>query len=222
SLNSCHHASIVLKGLYVGSAIREALWICRKEGFSNLIVEYDARDMIRMVNKEIVVDASLESIMHNIWSIVNAVRAVSFEFTRSWGWKSSDTFCDNVCPKRLVYAQIVTSRPRLPPHPELDSTVTRYSALSPDHALTVLFLGTHTRISQWVTHLGPNHALTVLTSQWVTHPRNSLNFGVPMEPEANELPKGLMLGRDGNIHIRLTRSTPLGNVGCNTNRTYMD
>ncbi|KAM1317521.1 hypothetical protein ACFX13_002878 [Malus domestica] len=30
-----------------------------------------------------------------------------------------------------------------------------------------------------------------------------------MDPEANELPKGLVLGRDGNIHIRLTGSTPL-------------
>ena len=31
-----------------------------------------------------------------------------------------------------------------------------------------------------------------------------------MEPEANELPKGLVLGRDGNIHIRIT---PLDDVG---------
>ncbi|CAN6723757.1 unnamed protein product [Malus baccata var. baccata] len=45
-----------------------------------------------------------------------------------------------------------------------------------------------------------------------------------MEPEASELPKGLMLasklpkslvlGRDENIHIKLTRSTLLGDVGC--------
>ncbi|KAB2622340.1 S ribonuclease [Pyrus ussuriensis x Pyrus communis] len=34
--------------------------------------------------------------------------------------------------------------------------------------------------------------------------RHSLNFGVPMEPEASELPKGLVLGRDGNIHLRIT------------------
>ncbi|KAM1233088.1 hypothetical protein FF1_002838 [Malus domestica] len=34
-----------------------------------------------------------------------------------------------------------------------------------------------------------------------------------MEPEASELPKGLVLGRDGNIHIRITGFTPLGNVG---------
>ena len=31
-----------------------------------------------------------------------------------------------------------------------------------------------------------------------------------MEPEASELPKGLALDRDGNIHIRIT---PLRNVG---------
>ncbi|RXH90657.1 hypothetical protein DVH24_035421 [Malus domestica] len=49
---------------------------------------------------------------------------------------------------------------------------------------------------------------------WDCSRTNSLNFGVPMEHEANELPKGLMLGRDGNIHIRLRGSTPLGDVGC--------
>ncbi|RXH83139.1 hypothetical protein DVH24_003637, partial [Malus domestica] len=37
------------------------------------------------------------------------------------------------------------------------------------------------------------------TSQWVTHPGSalasfSLNFGVPTEPQASELPKGLVLG----------------------------
>ena len=34
-----------------------------------------------------------------------------------------------------------------------------------------------------------------------------------MEPEANELPKNLVLGRDRNIHIRLIGSTPLGDMG---------
>ncbi|KAM1257809.1 hypothetical protein ACFX2J_037316 [Malus domestica] len=52
------------------------------------------------------------------------------------------------------------------------------------------------------------------TSQWVTHPGSALtsfllNFGVPTKPEASELPKGLVLGRDGNIHIRIT---PIGDV----------
>ena len=36
-----------------------------------------------------------------------------------------------------------------------------------------------------------------------------------MEPEASELPKGLALGRDENIHIRIT---PLGNVGSHSTR----
>ena len=34
-----------------------------------------------------------------------------------------------------------------------------------------------------------------------------------MESEVSELLKGLVLGRDGNIHIRLIGSTPLGDVG---------
>ncbi|RXH98474.1 hypothetical protein DVH24_010799 [Malus domestica] len=71
-----------------------------------------------------------------------------------------------------------------------------------DHAFTVLFLITHTRTSQWVTH--PEIALAAI----------SLNFGVPIESEASDFPKSLMLDRDENIHIRLTRSTLLGDVRC--------
>ncbi|KAM1556858.1 hypothetical protein ACFX10_040344 [Malus domestica] len=48
---------------------------------------------------------------------------------------------------------------------------------------------------------------------WECSHANLLNFGVPMEPEASELPRGLVLGRDENIHIRFTGSTPLGDVG---------
>ena len=93
----------------------------------------------------------------------------------------------------------VTSRPGADHFPgPLHYRSTILSALGPYYALTVLFLGTHTRTSRWVTH--PGIALA----------RYSLNFGVPMEPEASELPKGLVLGRDGNIHIRIT---PLGDVG---------
>ena len=33
-----------------------------------------------------------------------------------------------------------------------------------------------------------------------------------MKPEVSELSKGLVVGRDGNIDIRLTGSTPLGDV----------
>ena len=76
------------------------------------------------------------------------------------------------------------------------------SALGPYHTLTVLFLETHTRTSQWVTHRGSALACY------------SLNFGVPMNSKTSELPKGLVLGRGGNVHIRLTRFSPLGDVGC--------
>ncbi|RXI06699.1 hypothetical protein DVH24_025835 [Malus domestica] len=38
---------------------------------------------------------------------------------------------------------------------------------------------------------------------WDCFHSNSLNFGVPTEPEPSELPKGLVLGRDENLHIRL-------------------
>ena len=39
-----------------------------------------------------------------------------------------------------------------------------------------------------------------------------------MEPEASELPKGLALGRDGNIQIRIT---PLGDVGSHKSLWFM-
>ena len=85
---------------------------------------------------------------------------------------------------------LTTTRPQL-------HRSTILSALGPYQAFTVLFLGTHTRTSQWVTHHG------------IALARYSLNFRVPTEPEASELPKGLVLGRDENIHIRIT---PLGDV----------
>ncbi|RXH89181.1 hypothetical protein DVH24_031538, partial [Malus domestica] len=37
----------------------------------------------------------------------------------------------------------------------------------------------------------------------------SLNFGVPMESEANELPKGLVLYGGEHVHIRHRGSTPM-------------
>ncbi|RXI09453.1 hypothetical protein DVH24_034070 [Malus domestica] len=85
-------------------------------------------------------------------------------------------------------------------------TCTITSRLGADH-----FLGPLHHRSTILSALGPDHALT-----WVTHHGSalaplSLNFGVPTEPEASELPKGLMLGMDRNIHLRIT---PLGDVGC--------
>ncbi|RXH97341.1 hypothetical protein DVH24_036009 [Malus domestica] len=67
------------------------------------------------------------------------------------------------------------------------------------HSLTVLFFGNSQATSWWITY--PVSALASF----------SLNFGVLMEPVASELPKGLVLGRDRNIHLRIT---PLGDVGC--------
>ncbi|CAN6547267.1 unnamed protein product [Malus baccata var. baccata] len=76
----------------------------------------------------------------------------------------------------------ITSRTRL--H---HSTI--LSALGPDHALTVLFLGTRTRTSRSVIYHGI--ALVVI----------SLNFRVPTESKVSELPKCLVLGIYENLHI---------------------
>ncbi|RXH75266.1 hypothetical protein DVH24_029987 [Malus domestica] len=53
--------------------------------------------------------------------------------------------------------------------------ITILSALGPDHVLTVLFLGTHMRTSQWVSHHGIALARTRLTLefQWNPNPVSS-------------------------------------------------
>ncbi|RXH81064.1 hypothetical protein DVH24_004978 [Malus domestica] len=66
--------------------------------------------------------------------------------------------------------------------------------------------------------LGPDHALTVFGSPIMgLLSRYSLNFGVPMEPETSELPKGLMLGRNENIHIRITLLDVVGSYNNSNN-----
>ncbi|RXH86666.1 hypothetical protein DVH24_021939 [Malus domestica] len=52
----------------------------------------------------------------------------------------------------------------------------------------VLFLGTHTRTSQWVTHSGNALAQTRLTSEFRWNPKSVSS----------------QKASDGNIHIRLT------------------
>ncbi|RXH68325.1 hypothetical protein DVH24_030658 [Malus domestica] len=97
--------------------------------------------------------------------------------------------------KRYALSGVATSRP------------------GADHFLSLL-----NHRSTILSVLGHDHALTnsQVTSQWVTNHGSvlatfSLNFRVPTEPKASELPKGIVLGRDGNIHLRIT---PLGDVGC--------
>ncbi|RXH92570.1 hypothetical protein DVH24_033466 [Malus domestica] len=46
------------------------------------------------------------------------------------------------------------------------------SVFGSDHTLTVLFMGTHTRISQWVTHPGIALARTRLTSKFLWNPKS--------------------------------------------------
>ncbi|RXH70448.1 hypothetical protein DVH24_007704, partial [Malus domestica] len=66
----------------------------------------------------------------------------------------------------------VTSQHRPPPYPGLNSIVARYCPLwAPYHALMVLFLGTHTRTSQWVTHHGNALARTRLTLEFLQNPK---------------------------------------------------
>ncbi|CAN6691285.1 unnamed protein product [Malus baccata var. baccata] len=95
----------------------------------------------------------------------------------------------------------VTSRPGPPPHTGLDST----------H--DIVRFGPRPRLHGFVS--GNSHEnFPVGHPSWKCSHTNSLNFEVPMEPKASELPKGLVLGIDENMHIILTRSTSLGDVRC--------
>ena len=94
---------------------------------------------------------------------------------------------------------VVTSRPGPPPQPGLDSTIARCFGPRP--------------CPQGFVSGNSHENFPMGHPSWECSRSNSLNFGVPTEPKASELPKGLVLGRDGNIHIRLTRSTSLGVVG---------
>ncbi|RXH91140.1 hypothetical protein DVH24_020163 [Malus domestica] len=68
------------------------------------------------------------------------------------------------------------------------------SALGPNHGLTVLFLGTHTRTSQWVTHHGIALTRTRLTSEFLRNPK----------PVSSQKVSIHSLGRCG-----ISQSTPL-------------
>ncbi|KAM2855971.1 hypothetical protein PS2_000385 [Malus domestica] len=107
--------------------------------------------------------------------------------------------CWHTSGQGLPLIPIVTSRPGADHFPGmLHHRSMILSALGPDYALTVFVFRNSRATSQWVTHLG-----SALASF-------SLNFRVPTEPEASELPKGLMLGKNRNIHLRIT---PMGDVG---------
>ncbi|CAN6707170.1 unnamed protein product [Malus baccata var. baccata] len=75
------------------------------------------------------------------------------------------------------------------PHPRLDSAITQYCPL-------------------WASTTPSWFCFWELTQEL---PSGSPIMGLF---SCELLPKGLVLGKDGNIHIRLRGSTPLGDVGC--------
>lgn len=61
-------------------AVREALEFCRMHGFDKLVVETDARVIIKMLRKEVQYDYSLECILSDIEVLVRSMRSVTFAF----------------------------------------------------------------------------------------------------------------------------------------------
>ena len=96
------------------------------------------------------------------------------------------------------------SHPDLGPH--------RISGSTPPYHDIVCF-GPRPRPHDFVSGNSREQNFLVGHPSWECSGPFSLNFGVSTKSEASELLKGLVLGRDGNIHIRLTRSTPLDDVG---------
>lgn len=46
--------------------VRDALGGCRREGFTKVIIESDAQEVVRKINRRMVIDPQLEGILHDI------------------------------------------------------------------------------------------------------------------------------------------------------------
>ena len=100
----------------------------------------------------------------------------------------------------MVYAKCdILARARIIFRAQLRRS-TILSDLGPDHTLTVLFLGTHTRTSQWVTHPGNALARTRLTSEFRWNPKlvSSQNASCLTRPDPD------VLGDTGMVTCWLT------------------
>ncbi|CAN6544205.1 unnamed protein product [Malus baccata var. baccata] len=111
----------------------------------------------------------------------------------------------------------VTSQPGPPPHPGLDSIAARYY---PFWASTTPSGFCFWELTRELPSRNSHENFPVGHPSWDCSCANSFNFEIPMEPEASELPKGLALGRDENIHIRLKGFIPLGDMGCSIKFSY--
>ena len=107
-------------------------------------------------------------------------------------------------PRRHICTERYSGSDTKLSHPSLGSAVARYCSLWAYHSLTILFLGTHTRTSQWVTHPRNVLAQTRLTSEFQWNPK----------PMSSHFPKGLVLYGSGHVHIRHITPYPLVDVGC--------
>ncbi|KAM1442372.1 hypothetical protein ACFXTO_010366 [Malus domestica] len=67
------------------SAVRAALMVCRERGFAEVEIESDSQGLIRMLNGEYVIDATLECLLHDIRVLASQVGRVSFVFVKRKG-----------------------------------------------------------------------------------------------------------------------------------------
>ncbi|XP_068328234.1 uncharacterized protein [Pyrus communis] len=78
------------------AAIRAAVQICIEMGCQNVGVESDSLMLIRMINKEYAIDATLERFIYDIGLLVTQLRSVRFMFVKRNGNAAAHTFASYV------------------------------------------------------------------------------------------------------------------------------
>ncbi|KAM1549051.1 hypothetical protein ACFX1Z_010161 [Malus domestica] len=82
------------------SAVRAALMVCRERGFAEVEIESDSQGLIRMLNGEYVIDATLECLLHDIRVLASQVGRVSFVFVKRKGNVVAHAVASHVTLKR--------------------------------------------------------------------------------------------------------------------------
>ncbi|RXH74846.1 hypothetical protein DVH24_029567 [Malus domestica] len=82
------------------SAVCATLMVCRERGFAEVEIESNAQGLIRMLNEEYVIDATLECLLHDIRVLASQVGRVSFVFVKRKGNVAAHAVASHVTLKR--------------------------------------------------------------------------------------------------------------------------
>ncbi|XP_068309706.1 uncharacterized protein [Pyrus communis] len=62
------------------TALRAVMQECAKEGIHSIEIETDAKTIVHMINKETGTDASLETMIHDIWNLAQTFQNATFTY----------------------------------------------------------------------------------------------------------------------------------------------